>query len=420
VSSRGPDHVAVIGAGIVGLSTAWFLQARGIAVTVIDQGDVGAGSSWGNAGWITPALVSPLPEPAVLRYGLKATLSPRQPVYVPALPSLGLLAFLRSFVSNCTTTRWQAAMSALAPIAHQALDAYADLTAGGVRAPVNDADPMLACYQQQRERAPLLDELRAAQGLGADVEFDAISGEEARQIEPMLSGEVTAAVRIGGQRYIDPYGFLSALADHTRANGVQIRTGSRVVDIDSDGQRAVVSTGGGDIACDAVVLATGAWISQFGTSLGIRPRLQAGRGYSFVVASPRPVQGPLYFPAARLACTPLPHDDVRIVGVMEFKDPDAPLNRRRILATAAAAERLLNLEVEPRTHEWVGARPCTADGLPVIGRTKVANVYVAGGHGMWGVTLGPVTGRLMAELVATGTTPPQIAAFDPRRGSRPT
>ena len=117
-----PEHVAVIGAGMVGLSTAWFLQEAGVQVTVYDRDRVGAGASWGNAGWLTPALTAPLPEPAVLRYGLRAVLSPRSPVYLPLRADPTLVRFLTGFVRHSTERAWRRGMAAYAPLNERALE----------------------------------------------------------------------------------------------------------------------------------------------------------------------------------------------------------------------------------------------------------------------------------------------------------
>src|SRR3954462_7660061 len=130
-----PQHVAVIGAGMVGLSAAWFLQEAGVQVTVYDRDGVAAGASWGNAGWLPPALPAPLPEPAVLRYGLRAVLSPRSPVYLPMRADRDLLRFLASFVKHSTARRWRRGMAAYVPLNERALEAFDVLAAGGVTAP---------------------------------------------------------------------------------------------------------------------------------------------------------------------------------------------------------------------------------------------------------------------------------------------
>ena len=409
----------MVGAGIVGLSAAWFLQESNVQVTVLDRGDVGAGSSCGNAGWIAPGLVSPLPEPAALKYGLRAALSPRGPVYAPALPSLRFLSFMRSFIANSTVARWRAGMAALVPFAGHALSAYEALLSGGVDADVCEARPLLACYRSASQRGPLLEELLAARRFGAAVDFEPITGDQARQLEPMLADAVTAGIRVEGQRYLNPPAFVAALSRSVQKRGGAIRTGTPVTECRSSGSGAVVTTSAGDMTCDAVLLAAGAWLSDLARHAGVRQQVQAGRGYSFAVPVSRPTGIPLYFPAARLACLPLPGGYLRVAGVMEFQKPDGRLHARRVEAmTRSARGFLTGLDVGRRQDVWVGARPCTADGLPLIGRTRSPHVFVAGGHGMWGVTLGPATGRLAAELIVSGSAPAELAAFDPLRGPR--
>src|SRR4051794_17756730 len=154
-----PRQVAVIGAGMVGLSCAWFLQEAGVHVTVYDRDRVAAGASWGNAGWLTPALIAPLPEPAVLRYGLRAVLSPRSPVYLPLRADVTLARFLTGFVAHSTAQAWRRGMAAYAPLNERALEAFDVLTAGGVMAPTHRAEPFLASFRTAREAQRLCAEL---------------------------------------------------------------------------------------------------------------------------------------------------------------------------------------------------------------------------------------------------------------------
>ncbi len=193
MGAPGPQHVGIVGTGMVGLATAWFLQGRGVQVTLLEQDHVGAGSSWGNAGWLTPSLTTPLPEPAVLTYGIRAVLSPASPVYVPLRPQLKLLRFLAGFAWHSTHRRWGSAC-AYAPINALALDAFDRLEEGGVMARTHSADPCLACYRTDEERRVLLEELEQIAAAGQDVKYDVISGEEARYEESMLSGVLGAAI----------------------------------------------------------------------------------------------------------------------------------------------------------------------------------------------------------------------------------
>jgi glycine/D-amino acid oxidase-like deaminating enzyme len=411
-----PRDVAVVGAGMVGLATAWFLQESGARVTVYERDRVAAGSSWGNAGWLTPSLVAPLPEPAILRYGLKAVLDPSSPVYLPLRADAGLLRFLASFTRHSTHRQWRRGMAAFIPLSERALGAFDVLAAGGVTAATRPSEPFLAVYRSEREREGLLDELRAVQQVGQrDVAFGTLTGAEARAFEPALTAAAGAAVQIHGQRYLDPPEYVRSLAAALRAQGGAIVEGSGVRDLRDTADGVVVTTEVGQQRHDAVVIATGAWLGALARRFGVRQPLQAGRGYSFSVPIERMPSGPLYFPTQRVACTPL-GDRLRVAGMMEFRRPDEPLDPRRITAIVDAVRPFLTgVDLDDRQDEWVGSRPCTADGLPLLGRTTSPHVFVAGGHGMWGMVLGPVTGMLMAQTVLKGEAPAELRPFDPLR-----
>jgi D-amino-acid dehydrogenase len=411
-----PRHIAVIGAGIVGLSTAWFLQELGLTVTVLERAAVGAGASHGNAGWVTPAMVSPLPDPAILREGLRAVALRSSAVRVPVPPGPGLLAFLGHLTRNCTRRRWEAGLASLLPLSAHALSAYDELAGNGVKATVTGA-PVVAAYARASQRAPLLAELTVvARAGGGEAPFEVLDGPAVQAAEPLLTGAAQAAVRIHGQRYLDPASFTAALADSVRHRGGDIAEGTTVTSVRGDGQAAVVSCGAAQTRYDAVVLATGAWLGQLARGPGVRTTVQTGRGYSFSVPVRQLPAGPVYLPAQRLACTPLPDGRLRVAGVMDFSRPEAALDPGLVARMASGLQVMLaGADTAARADEWVGARPCTPDGLPVIGRTRSPRVFVAGGHGMWGITLGPATGRLLAGLIASGRVPPELEPFDPLR-----
>lgn len=415
-----PREVAVVGAGMVGLATAWHLQELGVDVTVIDRTGVAAGASWGNAGWLTPSLTAPLPEPAVLRYGLRTALQPSSPVYVPPQPDPSLWRFLAGFTRHCTTRHWERGARAYGPVNAQALEAFDELAAAGDVPAPEPADPFLACFRQPEDREPLRHELDALRRLGQPVSSTDLTGAEARALEPSVGPGVGAAVRIEGQQFIQPPTFLAALGDAVTARGGKIVTGLEVDDVrEVAGGVEVAYAGGATARFDAAVLATGAWLGRLARGLGVRRLVQAGRGYSFSVAGGRVPTRPVYFPTQRVACTPLETPDgprLRVAGMMEFRAADAPLDRRRVRAIAGAVRDLLpGLDFDDRQDEWVGSRPCTTDGLPLVGATRSPRIFVGGGHGMWGIALGPVTGRLLARHVVSGVVPAELVAFDPLR-----
>jgi D-amino-acid dehydrogenase len=195
--------VLVVGAGAVGLSTAWFLQEHGARVVVIDRGDVGSGASWGNAGWLSPALALPLNEPGVLRYGARALLDPSAPLSVPLSPDPGLWAFLARFAAHCRWGAWERAVRANLPLNSACLDAFDLLADGGVVTTAVRA-PVTAVFRSPGAAVALLRELDRVARSGLSVDRSALTGDQAREAVPQVSGRVAAAVRLEGQRHVDP------------------------------------------------------------------------------------------------------------------------------------------------------------------------------------------------------------------------
>jgi D-amino-acid dehydrogenase len=413
-SAGAPGRVLVVGAGIVGLSVAWSLQEYGVDVQVIDRRQVAAGASWGNAGYVSPAEAVPLPEPAILRYGLRAALDPRSPVSLPVRGDLRRARFLGGLVRHCTHAAWRQAMSAYRPLNEAAIEAYDAQQASGVSAPCRPAD-VIAAFSHPDQARGLFAELQGVVGSGQSVDVGVLTGEQTQALEPHLSAVVRFGVVIRGQRYLNPAEYVTALADTVRSRGGKIVEGAPVTSVARHGTRVVARTSDGDLDADAIVLATGAWLSALAGPHGVAVPVHAGRGYSFTVPVATPLTHPVHFPATRAAITPA-GDRVRVVGIMEFAGPDRPLARARIKSVVNAVRPLVTgFDWDGRANDWVGPRPLTTDGIPLAGRTATDGIYVAGGHGMWGITLGPVTGRLLAEQIATGRTPPALAPLDPRR-----
>ena len=406
-----PRRCVVVGGGLVGLSVAWFLQEHGVSVTVVDRSAVAAGASWGNAGWLSPGLATPLPEPAVLRYGLRALLDPGAALAVPARLDPSLWRFLLTFARHCTAAQWHRAMLALAEINAAALAAYDELGRSGVAVPATPA-PITAGFTSAQAARSLLAELAAIRASGQDLSFTVRDGDPGAP----FSDRITCTVEIADQRYIDPGGYTAALAESVAARGGTIRAGFTVTRLRSETGTIWVEPASGDpVPADAVVLATGAWLDRLARPFGVRRRVRAGRGYSFDVATSSPVTRPVYLPAQRVACTPY-QGRLRVAGTMEFRGPDeAPVAGRFAAIRESSSDLLSGVDWDSAAHHWVGPRPVTADGLPLIGATSDPRVFVAGGHGMWGITLGPATGMLLAERIATGKDPAAILPFNPLR-----
>jgi D-amino-acid dehydrogenase len=418
--SSGADHgaaprrVIVVGAGMVGLSTAWFLQEYGVDVTVVDRVGVAAGSSWGNAGWLSPVMAIPLPEPSVLRYGLRALLDRNASLAVPPTLNVDLWRFLTRFAAHCTLPQWRRAMSGYLDVNRESLATFDQLNANGVASPTISA-PILACFTRPEQATPLRHEFVLIAEAGQPVQVSDVDVTLARTLAPQIGQRIRLVLRIDGQRYFDPGAFVNSLADSVVARGATLRTDLTVRSLRHELGAVTVEGDGGSEQADAVVVATGAWLNELARPLGVKVRVQAGRGYSFSLATDEAVPGPIYFPAARVACTPY-HGGLRVGGTMEFRSPDAPIVASRVDALVRSVKPLLRgVDWNAVSDVWVGPRPVTADGLPLVGATNVPGVFVAGGHGMWGITLGPITGKLLAEQIVTGVAPDALSAFAPLR-----
>ncbi len=409
----GPRSAIVVGAGIVGLSTAWFLQERGVDVTVVDRTGVAAGASWGNAGWIAPALTLPLNSPAALRYGLRALRDPAAPLHIPMTADSALGVFLMQFVANCRRSSWKRAVQANVPLNEECIEAFDVLVANGVDAPVTDA-PITALFRSTEQAKRMMRDLRALENAGQAMDVTGLAGEALREQVPLASPVITAGLNINGQRFIDPGRFVHALGQAVVERGATVRT-MEVSDVLSSGNGVAVYPQSGDwpMTADTAVIATGAWLSRL-AGRRVRVPVQAGRGYSFTVPVDRPIPGPIYLPHVRVACTPY-NGALRVSGTMEFRDPYERAVPARVGAIVASASPLLDgVRWAERADIWVGPRPVTPDGRPLIGEMS-RGVYVAGGHGMWGLAHGPVTGRLLAEFITTGKQPEALREFDPLR-----
>jgi D-amino-acid dehydrogenase len=409
---RRPRSAIVVGAGIVGLSTAWFLQERGVDVTVVDRTGVAAGASWGNAGWIAPSLTIPLNQPSVLRYGIRSLTNPTAPLNIPWKIDVGLGMFLARFALNCRRSSAMRAVQAQLPLNEECIDAFDVLTGNGVEAPITTSS-ITAIFQDAQQADHLLGEMRQLEDAGQATFITRISGRALHEQVPLASMAVTVGVNIHGQRYVDPGQFVEALGHSVVERGATMRA-LEITDVLPSGNGvAVYPRSGRPFTADAAVIATGAWLSRL-VGRWVRIPVQAGRGYSFTVPVDRPMPCPIYLPDVRVACTPY-KGAMRVSGTMEFRHPDDPVVPTRVEAIVASASPLLQgVRWDERSDVWVGPRPVTTDGRPLIGEVA-RGVYVAGGHAMRGLVHGPVTGRLLAEHIATGKRPEALRDFDPLR-----
>ncbi len=392
--------VLVVGAGVVGLCVAHYLTEAGRRVAVIDQGEAGAGASRGNAGLIAPSHGLPLPSPAVIRSGLRWMLDSASPFYVRPRLDPDLFRWLVHFGLASTRRRSQVGAELLCELLTRSADLFDELSQRpGIECEYR-ADGVLNVYATVGGFEGGQAEVRRLAGYG--LASRVLSAEQARELEPALGASMAGAVLWPQDRHLDPELLVERLAASLDARGARVHDRTEVLSFRLEGGRVgSVRTTGGDIEAAEVVLAAGAWSTSLSRRLGLHLPVQPAKGYSITsVARGLLPQRPILFADAKVVATPLA-GRLRLAGTLELVGLDASISDRRVEAVRAVGQRCLpGVELEPQGRVWRGLRALSADGLPLIGRPRsLANLTVATGHGHLGVSLAPVTGRLVADLL---------------------
>jgi D-amino-acid dehydrogenase len=408
--------VVVIGGGVIGVCSAHYLAERGCAVTLLEKADICAGASFGNAGLLVPSHSIPLAAPGVMAQALRWMLNRESPFYIRPRLDRDLIGWLWKFGAACTAENLDRALPILRQLSYASLALYEDLAGrvdfdfGYQRKGVLSVFRTAGAFRDAVNQARVLE----SAGIGARV----LDAEAARRLEPALVPSIAGAVYFPDDAHLVPGDFVRGLALVAEKAGTHIHTGTEVLGFATRRRRiTVVETTRGDIPCDHVVLAAGPWSRRLARGLGLRVPIEAAKGYAAIFR--RPSGGPripLLLGEARAAVTPM-GETLRVAGTLELAGLDLSIDRRRMHAVRrAAVGYLAGTENLPVVQLWSGLRPCSPDGLPVIGRpAALDNLVLATGHATIGVSLGPITGRLVAQLV-TGETPEvDVAPLSPDR-----
>lgn len=406
--TESPD-VLIIGGGVVGVSAAYYLAAQGARVTLVEQGEIASGCSYGNAGLIVPSHSLPLAAPGALAGGLRWMLDRDSPFYIRPRLDAALLGWVLRFAAAGTPGQVRRSIPVLRDLSQASSALHAELAALAGPGYGYSASGLLMLYNSRRgfaagqEEAHLLREF----GLAAEV----LDGDQARQREQVIRPEVLGAVRFPGDAHLTPALFMRYMADLVEAAGVRVVTHTEVLGFETAG-RAVqrVRTTRGDCEPRQVVLAAGAWSPAVARGLKLKLPIQPAKGYSLTLQGSAAQPGTaMLLGEARVAVTPMVSAAntgsgavLRLAGTLELAGLDFSINPRRVEAIRRAARGYLAGVEDMATLEiWRGLRPCTPDGLPIIGRPRsLDNLIVAAGHGMLGLSLGPITGKLVAQLAA--------------------
>lgn len=410
--------ITIIGGGVIGLSTAYYLQKEGYSVTVIERGDISDGCSFGNMGYMSPSHFVPLASPGIIAEGLKHMMSSSSPFYIKPRLDMDLLRWAWRFwrsSNNRTVTRNAPHLNNILQLSRELIN--------DMRDDIGDSFLMeeKGCLMMCKEEKTLEHEFHLAddaEKFGLKVER--LRKAEVQALEPDVELNVSGAVLFKDDCHFHPGKMMLALKAHLATKGVQFLYNTTVTGFERTGKRITsVITGKEKIPCQEVVLAAGSWLPVLSKMIGISLLLQAGKGYSHTYDHvDKNIRYPAILVDGRCAITPW-GKMLRIGGTMEISGINNNVLIKRMQGIYDSARDFypgLNIPFPPADKIWNGLRPVTPDGLPYIGRhASLENLVIAGGHAMLGISQGTGTGKLVTELIHGQELSIDISAFDPER-----
>jgi len=408
-------RVAILGAGVVGLSTALFCARRGMDVTIIERKAAQRdGCSFGNAGMVVPSHFIPLAAPGMVAQGLKWMWNPESPFYIKPRFDRDLFAWGLRFWMAATKGRVAVAAPVLRDLGLLSRQCFEEI--GLDFGLVKKGLIMLCKTPRALEEEGRVAEQARELGIPAEV----LDPKATAALDPMVTMDVCGSVFFPQDCHLPPGRFIAALEAELRRAGVRFmwETDVRNFASEADTIRAV-KTSRGDFEADEYVLCSGVWSAEIAKVLRLSLPMQAGKGYSLTLANPRQLPERCSIcTEARLAVTPM-DGALRFGGTMELAGTDESITRRRVQGIIRAVPDYFPAfaesdfaDIEP----WSGLRPVSPDGMPYLGRTRRwKNLAIATGHAMMGLSLAPVTGKIVAHLLADEQPPVPIDLMSPDR-----
>ncbi|MGC4102159.1 NAD(P)/FAD-dependent oxidoreductase [Ferruginibacter sp.] len=412
------NDVAVVGGGVIGLCSAYYLNKAGYTVTVIERGDITDGCSFGNMGYILPSHFVPLASPGIISQGLKWMLSSTSPFYIKPRLNIDLMKWGYHFwkSSNAATVKKNS------PHLNDILQLSRKLV-NDLRNDIGDTFDMeeIGCLMMCKQQKTLDHEFHMADDAEMfGLKVERLVKEEVQKLEPNVEVDVAGAVLFKDDCHFNPGKMMVALKNYLVSKGVKLELHCTVTGFEKANNKiAAVITDKGKFTASEIVIATGSWLPVTAKMMGIQLLLQPGKGYSYTYPH---VEKNIKYPAilvdGRCAITPW-GNQLRIGGTMEISGINNKVLVKRMQGIYDSALDFypgLKIDFPPTDKIWNGLRPVTPDGLPYIGRHSLyENVVFAGGHAMLGISEGTGTGKLVTEIIQHKTTAVNISAFKVER-----
>ncbi|NCU03460.1 MAG: FAD-binding oxidoreductase [Chitinophagaceae bacterium] len=409
----------VIGGGIIGLSSAYYLQQSGWDVTVLDKDDFSDNCSYGNAGYVCPSHFIPLATPGIVKQGLKWMWNSRSPFYVEPRLNAALISWGLKFMKSATAKHVAESAVPLRDIALLSQHLYEEWAMIPGFNFAYEKKGLLEMYQTEANEEHSHHVAETAHKLGLEALM--LSKEEVQAMEPQVELNIRGALYFKCDAHLYPQKLMKGLINILKQKNVQLISKQEVTGFEmSNDQIKTVLCNNQRYDADVVVIATGSWSREMAAKLNLNLPLMPGRGYSVTLEdSPFTFNHPAVLQEGRVAITPMDGNKIRFGGTMEITSTKTPPRYKRVEGILQAVERFVpqfKIPAPSPENIWYGYRPCSADGLPYIGKIK-SNAIIATGHAMIGLSVGAGTGKLVAEI-ANGENPSvDINPYNPKRFS---
>ncbi|MBA6154778.1 NAD(P)/FAD-dependent oxidoreductase [Gelidibacter maritimus] len=410
-------EVIIIGGGIIGLCSAYYLHKEGHKVSIIDQSNLDMGASYVNAGFLSPSHFIPLSAPGVMRQGIRWMFNKSSPLYIKPRLDVDFMKWTLAFNKSCTAKHVNKSVPIIRDITMLSQELYSSIKQDeGFQFQLENKGLLMLCQSEKMlEEEIIVADLARQIGL----EASEISLDDLRKLQPNVKLNVKGATYYKCDSHMTPQEFMSDMKTYLKGSGVAFFTNEKVNDIEMvNGSITSITTNKKNHQADEFVLAAGSWSSFLSKKLSLQLLLQAGKGYRINTDQGTGISIPAILSEAKVAVTPM-HGFTRFAGTMEIAGINQDINRARVDAIAHAVTKYypeITLDQEDKNNAQSGLRPVSPDGLPYIGRSKkCVNLTIATGHAMMGWGLGPATGKLVSEVISGKKTTLNLDPFQPDR-----
>jgi len=410
-------HCLIIGGGVIGLCSAYYLVQEGHKVTVVDQSSMDYGASYINAGYLTPSHIIPLAAPGVVKQGLKWMFNPASPLYIKPRLNADFLAWAWAFNKSCSEKNVNESIRVIKDINLFSADLFSEIRAqNNFKFQLENKGLLILCQTE----AMMEEELHIAKMASEEgLEVKQLSLEELRSLETKVDINATGALHYKCDWHTTPHEFMNEMVSWLEGKGVHFAANEKVTDLKvADGKITKVITQNKEYIADEFVLAAGSWSNLLSKKLGIKIPLEAGKGYSVNKENYTGISVPAVLAEAKIAVTPM-NGFTRFAGTMEISGINHNINPLRVDTIAQAVNKYYpNVVVseEEKKQAACGLRPVSPDGKPYIGKSsKCKNLTIASGHAMMGWSMAPATGKLVAEIISEKKPSLNLSPFSPDR-----